>query len=92
MNLKKKKNAINILQFCIRELKYMFCKFHAFFMSNVKYCGILVFRLNLNLFASVVWCKTFPGVKTRHKNLDIILIRENTEGEYTNLEHEVRSR
>jgi len=30
-----------------------------------------------------------PGVKTKHNNIDMILIRENTEGEYTNLEHEV---
>ncbi|XP_041347775.1 isocitrate dehydrogenase [NAD] subunit gamma, mitochondrial-like isoform X3 [Gigantopelta aegis] len=45
-------------------------------------------RIDLNLFASVVWCKSFPGVKTKHKDLDIILIRENTEGEYSNLEHE----
>ncbi|CAG2211592.1 IDH3 [Mytilus edulis] len=45
-------------------------------------------RTELNLFASVVWCRSIPAVKTRHNNIDLILIRENTEGEYTNLEHE----
>lgn len=45
-------------------------------------------RTKLNLFASIVWCRSIPGVKTRHQDIDLILIRENTEGEYTNLEHE----
>lgn len=27
-------------------------------------------------------------IPTRHKNIDIVLIRENTEGEYSGLEHE----
>lgn len=46
------------------------------------------FRTILDLYASVVHFKTFPGVKTRHKDVDIIVVRENIEGEYTNLEHE----
>ncbi|XP_064607113.1 isocitrate dehydrogenase [NAD] subunit gamma, mitochondrial-like isoform X2 [Liolophura sinensis] len=45
-------------------------------------------RTNLDLFANVIWCKSIPGVRTRHKDIDVILIRENTEGEYSNLEHE----
>jgi isocitrate dehydrogenase (NAD+) len=32
--------------------------------------------------------KTLPNIKTRHSDLDILIIRENTEGEYSNLEHE----
>ncbi|OBS71095.1 hypothetical protein A6R68_00364, partial [Neotoma lepida] len=46
------------------------------------------FRTNLDLYANVVHFKTFPGVETRHKDIDILVVRENTEGEYTNLEHE----
>ncbi|XP_021045208.1 probable isocitrate dehydrogenase [NAD] gamma 2, mitochondrial [Mus pahari] len=46
------------------------------------------FRTILDLYASVVHFKTFPGVMTRHKDIDILVVRENTEGEYTNLEHE----
>lgn len=44
---------------------------------------------NLDLFSNVVHAFTIEGVKTRHKNLDIVVIRENTEGEYSGLEHEV---
>lgn len=44
--------------------------------------------MQLNLFANVVYCKSLPGVKTRHEDIDIVVIRENTEGEYSGLEHE----
>ncbi|RTG84748.1 isocitrate dehydrogenase (NAD+) [Schistosoma bovis] len=40
-------------------------------------------RLNLNLYAFVQRCRNFPGVVTRHQNVDIVIIRENTEGEYS---------
>lgn len=43
----------------------------------------------LDLFSSVTHTFTIPGIKTRHKDLDIVVIRENTEGEYSGLEHEV---
>ncbi|XP_032377563.1 isocitrate dehydrogenase [NAD] subunit gamma, mitochondrial isoform X1 [Etheostoma spectabile] len=33
-------------------------------------------------------CQSLPGVRTRHRNIDIMIIRENTEGEYSSLEHE----
>ena len=45
-------------------------------------------RLRLNLFANVIHCKSQPGIKARHKDIDLILIRQNTEGEYSCLEHE----
>ncbi|XP_076132500.1 isocitrate dehydrogenase [NAD] subunit gamma, mitochondrial-like [Alosa pseudoharengus] len=45
-------------------------------------------RTNLDLYANVMHCHTLPGVNTRHKDIDIIIIRENTEGEYSSLEHE----
>lgn len=47
-----------------------------------------VCRVQLDLFANVVYCKSIPGVKTRHEDIDIVVIRENTEGEYSGLEHE----
>ncbi|KAK2189173.1 hypothetical protein NP493_114g06081 [Ridgeia piscesae] len=49
----------------------------------------LALRTELDLFANVVWVKSFAGVQTRHRDLDIVVIRENTEGEYRQLEHEV---
>ena len=47
------------------------------------------FRTRLDLFANVIRCKSSPVVPTRHSDIDILVIRENTEGEYSSLEHEV---
>lgn len=46
-------------------------------------------RRELDLYASLVHCFNLPGLPTRHDNVDIVVIRENTEGEYSGLEHEV---
>ena len=46
-------------------------------------------RRELDLFASLVHCFNLKGLPTRHENVDIVVIRENTEGEYSGLEHEV---
>uniref|UniRef100_A0A7E4VD36 Isocitrate dehydrogenase [NAD] subunit, mitochondrial n=1 Tax=Panagrellus redivivus TaxID=6233 RepID=A0A7E4VD36_PANRE len=47
-------------------------------------------KRKLDLFANVVHIKTYDGIKTRHgKNLDFVIIREQTEGEYSSLEHEL---
>ncbi|MQL79408.1 hypothetical protein Taro_011837 [Colocasia esculenta] len=46
-------------------------------------------RKELDLFSSLVHCFNLPGLPTRHDNVDIVVIRENTEGEYAGLEHEV---
>ncbi|CAD5125590.1 DgyrCDS13793 [Dimorphilus gyrociliatus] len=51
-------------------------------MSNVE------LRSELELYAHVVRCKTIPGVPARMDNVDCVIIRENTEGEYSQLEHE----
>lgn len=45
-------------------------------------------RTELDLFANVVHVRSLPGVKTRHNNIDTVIIREQTEGEYSALEHE----
>ena len=49
----------------------------------------LQLRRELHLYASLVNCCNLPGLRTRHENVDIVVIRENTEGEYAGLEHEV---
>lgn len=49
----------------------------------------LTLRKALNLYANVRPCKSIPGFKTKYDNVDIVTIRENTEGEYTGIEHEV---
>ncbi|CAG2057771.1 unnamed protein product [Timema podura] len=45
-------------------------------------------RNELDLYANVVHVKSLPGIKCRHQNVDAIIIREQTEGEYSALEHE----
>jgi len=49
----------------------------------------LTLRKELQLFANVRPCFSIPGYKTRYDNVNLITIRENTEGEYSGLEHEV---
>ncbi|TQE13116.1 hypothetical protein C1H46_001200 [Malus baccata] len=49
----------------------------------------LTLRKELNLYANVRPCYSLPGYKTRYDNVDLITIRENTEGEYSGLEHQV---
>ncbi|EEB16390.1 isocitrate dehydrogenase NAD subunit beta, putative [Pediculus humanus corporis] len=45
-------------------------------------------RRSLDLYANVVHIKSLPGIKAKHENIDSIVIREQTEGEYSALEHE----
>uniref|UniRef100_A0A8C3BJW8 Isocitrate dehydrogenase (NAD(+)) 3 non-catalytic subunit gamma n=1 Tax=Cairina moschata TaxID=8855 RepID=A0A8C3BJW8_CAIMO len=45
-------------------------------------------RTSLDLYANVIHCRSLPGVETRHRDIDILIVRENTEGEYSSLEHE----
>lgn len=45
-------------------------------------------RDELDLYANVVHVVSLPGIQARHKDLDIVVIREQTEGEYSALEHE----
>ena len=47
----------------------------------------LTLRRTFNLFANVRPCKSIKGYKTRWDNVDTALIRENTEGEYSGIEH-----
>jgi len=46
-------------------------------------------RKALDLYSNVRPVKNLPGVKTRFPDVDLVLIRENTEDLYAGLEHEV---
>ena len=46
-------------------------------------------RQRLKLFAAVRPVRTMPGVKTRFDNVDLVIVRENTEGLYSGIENEV---
>ncbi|MCJ1231658.1 NAD-dependent isocitrate dehydrogenase, partial [Toensbergia leucococca] len=47
----------------------------------------LTLRRTFNLFANVRPCKSIAGYKTPYDHVDTVLIRENTEGEYSGIEH-----
>ncbi|MEX2158734.1 MAG: isocitrate/isopropylmalate dehydrogenase family protein [Dehalococcoidia bacterium] len=45
-------------------------------------------RKALDLYACVRPCKTYPGVRSRYDNVDIVIVRENTEDLYAGIEFE----
>jgi isocitrate dehydrogenase (NAD+) len=46
-------------------------------------------RQALDLYACIRPVKTFAGIKSRYANVDLIVVRENTEGLYKGLEQEI---
>jgi isocitrate dehydrogenase (NAD+) len=46
-------------------------------------------RKALGLYANIVHAFNIPGVASRHDGVDLVVIRENVEGEYAGMEHEV---
>jgi len=46
-------------------------------------------RKRLDLYAAVRPVRSLPGIKTRFEDVDLIIIRENTEGLYSGVENEV---
>lgn len=55
-----------------------------------SYIFFFFFRA-FHLYANVRPCKSIDGVETLYKDVDVVTIRENTEGEYSGIEHEVCS-
>ncbi|AFR92611.1 isocitrate dehydrogenase, NAD-dependent [Cryptococcus neoformans C23] len=49
----------------------------------------LTLRRTFSLFANVRPCVSIKGYKTPYDNVNTVLIRENTEGEYSGIEHEI---
>jgi isocitrate dehydrogenase (NAD+) len=45
-------------------------------------------RLSLGLFGAVRPCRRYPGVRSRYEQVDVVVIRELTEGSYTGIEFE----
>lgn len=46
-------------------------------------------RIELDLYANLRPCKNLPGVKTRFENVDLIIVRENTEDLYAGIERQI---
>lgn len=56
---------------------------HGFSSVNVQ------LRKSLELYAAVRPVKSIPGVETRYEDVDLVILRENTEGLYSGIENEV---
>jgi len=50
---------------------------------------LLFFCREFNLYANVRPCRSLEGYETLYDNVDVVTIRENTEGEYSGIEHEI---
>lgn len=46
-------------------------------------------RKELDLFANLRPCKNLPGIKTKFDNVDIVVVRENTEDLYAGIEEQI---
>jgi len=49
----------------------------------------VLLRQALDLYASVRPVRNLPGVESRYQDVDLVVVRENTEGLYSGLEHRV---
>jgi isocitrate dehydrogenase (NAD+) len=45
-------------------------------------------RYELDLYACIRPCKTYPGMRTRFDKVDVVIVRENTEDLYAGIEYE----
>ncbi|XP_066956056.1 probable isocitrate dehydrogenase [NAD] subunit alpha, mitochondrial [Macrobrachium rosenbergii] len=49
----------------------------------------LAIRKEFSLYANVRPCRSIEGYETLYNDVDVVTIRENTEGEYSGIEHEI---
>jgi isocitrate dehydrogenase (NAD+) len=49
----------------------------------------VILRKSLDLYANLRPALSLRGVKSRYENVDLVVVRENTEGLYSGIEHEV---
>ena len=54
-----------------------------------KYSEISELFRFLDVFSQMTAAYSFESIDNRHYDTDIVIIRENTEGEYSGIEHEV---
>lgn len=61
------------------------------YYNKVIYYGFLICR-TFNLYANVRPCRSIEGYPTAYDDVDLVTIRENTEGEYSGIEHVVSTK
>ena len=57
--------------------------------SNVHRISPRPAAREFNLYANVRPCRSIEGYETLYRDVDLVTIRENTEGEYSGIEHEI---
>ena len=67
------------------------CSLYYLLIWQNSFCNPLHVTLSrtFNLYANVRPCRSIPGFETAYDNVNIVTIRENTEGEYSGIEHMV---
>lgn len=73
------------------------CSFDWLFVGNIEtkseateiISRNVALRNELDLYVNVLECRSYPEVPARQKDVNIAIVRQNTEGEYAMLEHEV---
>lgn len=55
--------------------------------SGFRSVNVLL-RQSLDLYACLRPCKSYPGAKTRYENVDLVIVRENTEDLYAGIEYQ----
>lgn len=48
-------------------------------------------RQSLDLYSCLRPCKSYPGARTRYENIDLVIVRENTEDLYAGIEYHIDS-
>lgn len=66
-----------------------FVLFISFHHTNLNHNKQQQIRRVFSLYANVRPCRSVEGYKTLYDDVNIVTIRENTEGEYSGIEHEV---
>ena len=59
------------------------------FLLCLDYHSSFAFYRAFSLYANVRPCKSIEGFKTPYDDVNLVTIRENTEGEYSGIEHTV---
>ncbi len=58
-------------------------------VKKINFNSLICKSRVFSLYANVRPCRSIEGYETLYNNVDVVTIRENTEGEYSGIEHEV---
>ena len=81
-------------RFSVAKLLFPVISLHPILLVSQSDCMYVMWNVatycrEFNLYANVRPCKSLVGYKTLYQDVDIVTIRENTEGEYSGIEHTV---